>query len=304
MNDPVLILMAAGMGSRFGGLKQIEPIDEDGHILMDYSIFDARRAGFRDLIFIIKKENEALFKEVIGSRIPSDMNVSYAFQELTDLPEGMSVPEGRVKPWGTAHAVRSARRLVKGPFAVINADDYYGPESFRIVYDFLSEEQDESSKMQFVMAGYLLGNTLTENGHVARGVCETDESGHLRTITERTKIIRRENDAAFTEDDGATWTSLPLDAPVSLNMWGFTEGMMREINARFPAFFEKAMQSDPVKSEYFLPGVVGDLLAEEKAEVTVKMTGDRWYGITYKEDKEKVVAALRAMREDGLYPFA
>ena len=304
MNDPVLILMAAGMGSRFGGLKQIEPIDEDGHILMDYSIFDARRAGFRDLIFIIKKENEALFKEVIGSRIPSDMNVSYAFQELTDLPEGMSVPEGRVKPWGTAHAVRSARRLVKGPFAVINADDYYGPESFRIVYDFLSEEQDESSKMQFVMAGYLLGNTLTENGHVARGVCETDESGHRRTITERTKIIRRENDAAFTEDDGATWTSLPLDAPVSLNMWGFTEGMMREINARFPAFFEKAMQSDPVKSEYFLPSVVGDLLAEEKAEVTVKMTGDRWYGITYKEDKEKVVAALRAMREDGLYPFA
>ena len=303
MNDPVLILMAAGMGSRFGGLKQIEPVDTDGHILMDYSIFDARRAGFRDLIFIIKKENEALFRDVIGSRIPKDMNVSYAFQELTDLPEGKTVPEGRIKPWGTAHAVRSARHLVHGPFAVINADDYYGPESFRIVYDFLKDASDESEKMQFVMAGYLLGNTLTENGHVARGVCETDASGHLVTITERTKIIRREADAAFTEDDGASWTSLPFDAPVSLNMWGFTEGMMREIDSRFPSFLEKAMEKDPVKSEYFLPGVVGDLLAENAAEVTVRMTKDKWYGITYKEDKEKVVAALRAMREEGLYPF-
>ena len=302
MKNPVLILMAAGMGSRFGGLKQLEPLDAQGHILMDYSIYDARRAGFRDLIFVIKKENEELFREVILSRIPDDMHVSLAFQDLEDLPGGRSVPEGRVKPWGTGHAVRAARALVSGPFAVVNADDYYGPESFRIVYDFLSSLTDEDS-LSFVMAGYLLGNTLTENGHVSRGVCAVDEQGMLVSITERTKIIRRENDAAYTEDDGASWISLPLDTPVSLNMWGFSADMMQEIDSRFAAFFDTSVPGNPVKAEYYLPGVVGDLLAESKAKVTVKMTGDHWYGITYREDKENVCAALQEMQDRGLYTF-
>ena len=227
MKKPVLVIMAAGMGSRYGGLKQIDPVDEQGHIIMDFSIYDARRAGFEEVIFIIKQENEQLFREAIGDRISKSMKVRYAFQDIRDLPEGFEVPQERKKPWGTGHAVLSARDLIDGPFAVINADDYYGVEAFRLIYDFLIRQEEERERggsfslEEYVMAGYLLKNTLTENGSVARGVCTTDEAGNLTSIVERTKIIRKEEDAAYLDEDGKTWIPVSGESVVSMNMWGF-----------------------------------------------------------------------------------
>ena len=214
MIKPVLVIMAAGMGSRYGGLKQIDPIDKQGHIIMDFSIFDAKRAGFEKVVFIIKKENEADFKEAVGKRMESVMKVEYVFQDLHNIPEGFEVPEGRVKPWGTAHAVLSAIDVVDGPFAVINADDYYGRAAFQKIYDFLSTTEDDD-KYRYTMVGYQLKNTVTENGHVARGVCTLDENGYLVKVEERTRIEKKGDGIAFTEDDGATWEELPIDSVVS-----------------------------------------------------------------------------------------
>ena len=264
MNKPVLVIMAAGMGSRYGGLKQIDPVDEDGHIIMDFSMFDARRAGFEKVIFIIKKENEADFREAVGDRMSKYMEVSYAFQELSNIPEGYAVPEGRIKPWGTAHAVLSCIDQIDGPFAVINADDYYGTHAFKMAYDFLIQAQEDTVPAQYMMVGYRLENTLTDNGYVSRGVCETDENGYLADINERTHIEKRDGGAAYTEDDGKTWTSLPGETPVSMNMWGFTGGFMKELVKRFPVFLEKSIPENPLKCEYFLPFVVDELLQEKK----------------------------------------
>jgi len=219
MKKPVLVIMAAGMGSRYGGLKQIDPIDEQGHIIMDFSIFDAKRAGFEKVVFIIKKENEADFKEAIGNRIEKVMDVAYAYQDLHNIPEGFEVPEGRVKPWGTAHAVLSAIDEIDGPFVVINADDYYGRDAFHKIYKFLTRNEDDD-KYRYAMVGYKLENTLTENGHVARGVCTVDENGHLVQVVERTRIERKGNGAAYTEDDGETWVPVATDSIVSMNLWG------------------------------------------------------------------------------------
>ncbi len=301
MNKPVLVIMAAGMGSRYGGLKQIDPVDADGHIIMDFSMYDARRAGFEKVIFIIKKENEATFREAVGDRIARYMEVSYAFQELDNLPEGYKVPEGREKPWGTAHAVYSCIDQVDGPFAVINADDYYGPESFQLIYDYLSTHQDDE-KYRYTMVGYLLGNTVTDNGHVARGVCSMNEKSELVDINERTRIEKRQDGIAYTEDDGETWNYLPADTVVSMNMWGFTRSILEEIRDGFPAFLDKGLQENPEKCEYFLPSVVNDLLESEKATVTVLTSKDKWYGVTYKEDKPVVVDAIRSMKDQGRYP--
>ncbi len=301
MNKPVLVIMAAGMGSRYGGLKQIDPVDADGHIIMDFSMYDARRAGFEKVIFIIKKENEATFREAVGDRIARYMEVSYAFQELDNLPEGYKVPEGRGKPWGTAHAVYSCIDQVDGPFAVINADDYYGPESFRLIYDYLSTHQDDE-KYRYTMVGYLLGNTVTDNGHVARGVCSMNEKSELVDINERTRIEKRQDGIAYTEDDGETWNYLPADTVVSMNMWGFTRSILEEIRDGFPAFLDKGLQENPEKCEYFLPSVVNDLLESEKATVTVLTSKDKWYGVTYKEDKPVVVEAIQSMKDQGRYP--
>ena len=273
MNKPVLVIMAAGMGSRYGGLKQIDPVDEEGHIIMDFSMYDAKQAGFEKVIFIIKKENEADFKEAIGDRIGKYMDVSYAFQELDNLPEGFQVPEGRVKPWGTAHAVLSCIDQIDGPFAVINADDYYGQEAFRLIYDYLATHQDDD-KYRYTMVGYELGKTVTDNGHVARGICEMNEAGELVAINERTRIEKRDGGIAFLE----------------------------EIRDGFPAFLQEGLKTNPMKCEYFLPSVVSRLLGEEKATVAVLKSPDKWYGVTYKEDKPVVVAALKAMKEAGLYP--
>ena len=301
MKKPVLVIMAAGMGSRYGGLKQMDPVDENGHIIMDFSIYDAIRAGFEKVVFIIKKENEALFKECVGDRVAKKMQVEYVFQDLHNLPEGYIVPEGREKPWGTGHAVLSCLSAVDGPFAVINADDYYGREAFQIIYDFLTTHQDDE-KYQYTMVGYYLKNTLTENGHVARGVCIADEEGKLTGITERTRIEKHAAGPAYTEDDGETWTKLPEDTIVSMNMWGFTSSILQELNNRFARFLEEKKKKNPLKCEYFLPFVVDELLKENKAEVTVLKSPDRWYGVTYKEDKPVVVEAIKNMRSAGLYP--
>lgn len=302
MKKPVLVIMAAGMGSRYGGLKQIDPVDDEGHIIMDFSIYDAVRAGFEKVVFIIKKENEADFKTSIGSRMERYVQVEYVFQDIHNLPEGFSVPEGRVKPWGTGHAVLSCIDVIDGPFAVINADDYYGREAFRLIYDYLTSHED-GEKYEYAMVGYLLGNTLTENGHVARGVCQVDENGMLTGIHERTRIEKqKDGGAAYTEDDGNTWILISTQATVSMNMWGFTNSMLGELKERFPRMLEEGLKSNPLKCEYFLPFVVDELIQEGKAQVKVLTSADRWYGVTYKEDKPVVVKAVRRMKEEGLYP--
>lgn len=301
MKKPVLVIMAAGMGSRYGGLKQIDPVDEQGHIIMDFSIFDAKRAGFEKVVFIIKKENEEDFKEVIGKRMAKHMEVAYVYQDLNNLPEGFSVPEGRVKPWGTAHAVLSAIDEIDGPFAVINADDYYGRHAFQTIYDYLSTHEDDD-KYRYTMVGYELQNTVTDNGHVARGICQVSADGKLEGIQERTRIEKRDGKIAFTEDDGETWTYVPGETLVSMNMWGFTRSILEEIKAGFPAFLEKGLVENPMKCEYFLPTVVDNLEKAGRAEVSVLSSKDKWFGVTYKEDKPVVVEAIKKMKEDGLYP--
>lgn len=302
MNKPVLVVMAAGMGSRYGGLKQIDPVDKDGHIIMDFSIYDAVRAGFEKVVFIIKKENEKIFCEAIGDRLSKHIEVAYVFQELTNLPKGYEVPEGRVKPWGTGHAVLSCIDEISGPFAVINADDYYGVNAFKMAYDFLTSDNEEDEIYKYMMVGYRLENTLTENGHVARGVCETDKDGHLIKINERTHIEKRGEGAEYTEDDGKTWTSLAKDSVVSMNMWGFSNSILTELQNRFEAFLDDALLNNPLKGEYFLPFVVDELLQEKKATVKVLKSEDKWYGVTYKEDKPMVMDAIQMLKDKGIYP--
>lgn len=293
--------MAAGMGSRYGGLKQIDPVDEQGHIIMDFSIYDAKRAGFEKVIFIIKKENEKDFREAIGGRIAKVIDVVYVYQDLHHIPEGYEVPQGRVKPWGTAHAVWSAKDEIDGPFAVINADDYYGREAFEKIYDYLQHHEDDG-KYRYAMVGYRLENTLTENGHVARGICEVNDQGELVSVVERTRIEKRGQGAACTEDDGETWSELPSGTIVSMNMWGFTAGFLRETEKGLTAFLEKGLKENPLKCEYFLPSVVSRLLSEDRAVVTVLTTADKWFGVTYKEDKPVVENAILRFRQSGLYP--
>lgn len=301
MNKPTLVIMAAGMGSRYGGLKQIDPISDKGEIILDFSLYDAMMAGFDRAIFIIKKENEEDFRALIDERAGKQMNVEYAFQQLDDLPAGYKVPEGREKPWGTCHAVLSARNLIDGPFAVINADDYYGPGAFQSMYDFLVKAKDDA-KYRYAMVGYLLEKTLTENGHVARGVCEESADGFLQDIVERTKIMHRPEGIAYSEDDGATWTPLKEGTTVSMNFWGFTQSFVKEMEARLKKFLDKTLKENPLKGEYFLPGVVDQLIKEEKATVRVLKSIDKWYGVTYKEDKQGVIDALQSMKDKGIYP--
>lgn len=278
-----LVVMAAGMGSRFGGLKQMEPVGPGGEALLDYSAYDARRAGFDKVVFIIKKDIEHDFRSLVGSRIEKHMDVQYVFQTTDNLPAG------RTKPWGTGHAVLCCRDAVKTPFAVINADDYYG----RHAYGNLHAHLVQAEGFDYAMVGFELGKTLTENGTVARGVCEVSD-GLLQSITERTKI----KDFAYTEDDGATWIALPEDTVVSMNLWGFTPTIFDVLEEGFAAFRK---EGDPMKGEYFLPSAVDGLLRAGRATVRVLPNPDRWYGMTYREDLETVRAAIKKMTEDGLY---
>lgn len=299
MKKPILVVMAAGMGSRYGGLKQMDPVGANGEVILDYSVFDARRAGFETVVFIIKHEIEEDFKAKIGSRIEPYMNVRYAYQSLTDLPEGYAVPADRVKPWGTSQAILAARDIIDAPFAVINADDYYGVECFQKLYAYLTQPHKAG---EYCMVGYLLKNTVTDNGSVARGVCQADADGKLITINERTRIEKFPGGIHFTEDDGTTWTDLPEDTLVSMNMWGFQPELVAELGKRFPAFLDNALKTNPMKGEYLLPNVVRDLLAEGSATVDVLSTPDKWYGVTYHEDKAGVVAAMTEKTAEGVYP--
>ena len=301
MNKPILVIMAAGMGSRYGGLKQIDPVDEQGHIIIDFSLYDAKRAGFEKAIFIIKKENEQAFKESIGDRISKFMDVQFVFQDLNDVPADFTIPEGRVKPWGTAHAIYSCRDVIDAPFAVINADDYYGVEAFQVVYNYLTTHADDD-KYRYAMVGYRLGNTLTENGSVARGVCVTSDDGYLVTIAERTNIIKTENGAAYSEDGGETYTDISPDTPVSMNMWGFYPSIIKELGNSLDDFFANKVALNPLKSECFIPIEVDRLLKEDKATVQVLSSKDKWFGVTYKEDKPFVTASIQALKDKGIYP--
>lgn len=301
MNKPVLVIMAAGMGSRYGGLKQMDPVDNEGHKIIDFSIYDAKRAGFEKVVFVIKKELENDFRELVGNPISKHMEVEYVFQSLDNIPEGFSIPEGRVKPWGTGHAVLSCYGVIDGPFAVINADDYYGASAFQMIYDFLSEVKDDSY-YRYTMVGYRLKNTVTDNGYVSRGVCDTDSNQMLQGIIERTRIEKHEDGIAYSEDGGNTWNPLSEDTIVSMNMWGFTASILEELKRRFALFMNEEVRKNPEKAEYFLPSVVDQLLSAKKATAKVLNSEDKWYGVTYKEDKEGVENAISEMKANGMYP--
>ena len=301
MKKPVLVIMGAGMGSRYGGLKQIDPVDREGHIIMDFSIYDAKKAGFEKVVFIIKKENEKDFKDAVGRRIEKVMDTAYVYQELDSIPEGFAVPEGRVKPWGTAHAILCAAGEIDSPFAVINADDYYGRSAFEKIYQYLTTHEDDE-KYRYTMVGYRLINTVTDNGYVSRGVCALNEKNELVSVTERTRIEKRGSGVAYSEDGGSSWKEIDGNTLVSMNMWGFTESILEEIRSGFPAFLKKGLAENPMKCEYFLPSVVSDLLSAGKASVAVLESEDKWYGITYKEDKPAVTAAVQKLKDSGRYP--
>ena len=293
---PILLIMAAGMGSRYGGLKQMDPVGPDGEFILDYSLFDARRAGFDRAVLVIKRENEQDFRRLLGSRVR--MPFSFAYQELTDLPAGYAVPEGRSKPWGTGHAVLAARAQIDAPFCVINADDYYGAKAFQLAYDALARVQGDGD---FSMVGYHLTNTLSASGSVARGVCEVDADGMLQDIHERTHIISTV-DGPLMSEDLQTYTRLDPQTIVSMNLWGFPRAMMDRLAEAFPAFLDRALAENPAKAEFFLPFAVDALLREGRARVTVSATPDRWYGVTYREDRPGVIEALQHMTDAGLYP--
>ena len=299
--NPILVVMAAGMGSRYGGLKQIDPVGSHGEAILDYSLFDAYEAGFRTAVIIIKEAIREEFMQTVGKRLENcPMEIRYAYQELNHLPEGYAVPEGRTKPWGTCHAVLCARDAIgDAPFAVINADDYYGKSAYKVIFDYLRTAAD-GEKADYCMVGYELGKTVTEHGTVARGVC-TVENGRLTGITERTKIAKRQGGIYFTED-GETWTELQPETTVSMNLLGFTGSFLGAIAARFPSFLEENLPKNPEKCEFYLPMLVSELLQAGKAEMTVLNSADKWFGVTYAADKPLVQAAIQKMTDEGKYP--
>ena len=300
MNKPVLVVLAAGMGSRYGGLKQIDALGGNGEAILDYSIYDAYQAGFRTAVILIKEAIREDFMATVGKRLASSpMEIRYAYQELNKLPAGYSVPEGRVKPFGTGHAIICAGEEVgNAPFGVINADDFYGRVAFQKMYEFLSGATDPYG---YCMVGYELGKTVTDNGSVARGVCCTDAEGNLTTITERTRIEKYPGGIHFTED-GETWTDLPADTTVSMNFMGFMPSFLEEATELCPKALDEILAKNPLKGEYFLPAIVQQMLTEGRATMKVLTSPDKWYGVTYAADKPVVVAALKKMTEDGIYP--
>ncbi len=297
--DKTLVIMAAGMGSRYGSLKQIDPIGEEGSLIIDYSIYDAVRAGFNKVVFIIKKQDEEAFRNAIGNRIESKVKTEYVFQDLNNIPAGYSVPADRVKPWGTAHAVLSCIGTVNEPFAVINSDDFYGPVAFKEAADWIDRTDFSNDVLPFSMVGFQLKNTLTENGHVSRGVCVVDEKNYLSEITERTKIIRRGEKVYY--EDFEEPVELDENAIVSMNCWCFAPQVLTKLNERFKEFF-KTVDSNPLKAEFFLPFAVADMLEDKECSVEVLETTDKWFGVTYKEDRPMVVQALKDMKNAGIYP--
>ena len=299
MPAPTLIIMAAGIGSRFGGLKQIEPVGPGGELVIEYSIYDALRAGFGKVIFLIRDEMVDLFREKVGRRVESSIQTEYAFQRLEDLPPGFSVPQGRVKPWGTAHAVLSCRAQVSEPFAAINADDFYGREAFDALGGYLRELKDVPGRLEGCMAGFVLGNTLSEHGSVARGVCRVSPQGMLESVREHVRIQRIDG-IVQTSPDGVDWSPLPADSVVSMNMWGFTPGIFPELERRFPAFLRRG--ADLIKAEFFLPDAAGEMIREGSLSVRVLPTTARWFGVTYPADLPRVRESVRGLVDAGVYP--
>ncbi len=301
MQKPVLVVMAAGMGSRYGGLKQMDPVDDKGRVILDYSVLDAVRAGFEEVVFVIRPEMENDFRQTVGKRIEGKIKYSFAFQKLNDIPDGYTVPDGRTKPWGTGHAVRAARENIgKRPFVVINADDYYGSEAYKLIYDFLVGCSESDKIPAYGLVAYNIENTVTENGTVSRGVCAADADGYLTQIVERTQIEKRENGAAYTEDGGKTWTDIAKGTPVSMNFWGFTPDFLEKLDEKFDKFLEKTLkkgEGDPLKAEFFLPFAVDEIRAENRAKICILNTSDKWYGVTYREDKPALMAALHDMKD-------
>ena len=297
MHKPKLVIMAAGLGSRYGGLKQMESVTKENEIILDFAVFDAMKAGFEEVIFIIKPEMEDIFKSRVMDPMSKYIKTSYVFQEITQLPEGYSVPDGREKPWGTCHAVMACGELLDGPFAVINADDYYGRDAFQAVYDFLTKDEDPNT---YCMAGYFVENTLSEQGTVTRGVCLTDENRNLADIRETKEIGW--NGEKIVYPDGDDTVEIPRGTMVSMNFWGFKPSMMDVMKADFPAFLDDCLANNPMKAEYLLPIKVGELLEENKVQVKVLEAKDKWYGVTYKEDKALVEAAFADMKAAGKYP--
>ena len=302
MVKPALLVLAAGMGSRYGSLKQMDGVGPGGEAIIDYSVYDAIRAGFGKVVFVIRHSFAEEFREVFTpARFGGRIAVEYVYQELDMLPESFPVPEGRVKPWGTCHAVLAAKPYIHGPFAVINADDYYGPEAFKVIYDYLSTHTD-GEVYDYCMVSYLLKNTVSENGSVARGVCALNEDRTLHSVTERTRIETYEGGIHYTEDGGESWTDLLGETPVSMNLWGFGESFVKEADRRFARWLDENLEKNPLKCEYFLPLVVSELIGEKKAAVKVLRSTDKWYGVTYREDKPVVVEAIAKKTADGLYP--
>ena len=301
MKNTALVIMAAGIGSRFGGgIKQLEPVGPGGEIIMDYSIHDAMEAGFNKVIFIIRRDLEKDFKEIIGHRIEKLLPVEYAYQELEDLPAGYEVTPGRTKPWGTGQAVLSVKGMVDGPFLVINADDYYGREGFRRIHDYMAEHMDSQSEIYDIcMGGFVLSNTLSDNGTVTRGVCQVDENGYLTNVTETYNIQMKEDGLHATDESGAPVTISPSQ-PVSMNMWGLPASFIQELEKGFPVFLDSLKEGD-IKSEYLLPKIIDNLVQNKKARVTVLDTPDKWFGVTYREDKQAVTDAIRGLIESGVY---
>jgi hypothetical protein len=301
VEKPVLVILAAGLGSRYGGLKQIDPVGANGELIIDYSIYDAAKAGFEKVIFIIKRDMEADFREIIGNRIKKYIEPVYAYQELDQLPDGYELPEGRTKPWGTTHALLAAKNLIKGPITVINADDYYGPSAFKTIHDWLSTPRFDSGKLHFSMVGYRIENTVSEYGSVARGICESD-GGFLSKITERTTVEKTPTGARFSEDGGRSWFDIPAGTLVSMNFWGLTEEFVTEAERDFPAFLDENIPVNPMKCEFLLPREIDRQIQSGRADVKVLKSADTWYGITYRKDREGVMRAIAAMHTSGLYP--
>lgn len=296
---PTLLVLAAGMGSRYGGLKQIDPIGPNSEIIIDYSVFDAIKANFGKVVFVIRRDIEDMFKEYIGSRFTGIIPVEYAYQDLNDLPEGFSVPEGREKPWGTGHAIYAARNVVNESFAVINADDFYGESAFSLLSKKLAESKAIGDVEDYSMVGFVLKNTLSDHGHVSRGVCEINDNGILDTVVERTNIVKVDTGAQATLEDGST---LPLtgDEIVSMNFWGFTPSIFSHLERMFTGFLKT--RGNELKSEFYIPSVVADLIKEGKAKVDVLTSSDSWFGVTYPQDKNNVVKSVRELVDNGKYP--
>lgn len=297
MNQPTLVILAAGMGSRYGGMKQIDGVGNHGEPIIEFSIYDAKQAGFENVVLIIKREHEEAFKQALTNKLEGKINVRFAYQDMCNIPEGFTVPEGRVKPWGTTHALLACKGIVDGPFAIINADDFYGRDAYKVIYDFLTTEVKDN---QYAMVGYPCINTLTDNGTVTRGLCQEDENKCLTSIVEIQKIAKKDGHAVY--EDNGEWKEISDTSLVSMNFWGFTPAIFKDMEEIFAKFLQEHLEENPLKCEHVIPTAVGTLVKEHKCSVKMLSSKDAWFGVTYKEDKPNVMQKIQEMKDAGIYP--